>query len=173
MPDDTIDEPGSGTVLPTSTIIATPPGAASPVPAPEAPTIRYPPFPPVPSGVTILPYKQFKEHGIQIFGSEPDGTGIEIDGLGIPTIELRVPHATDECKTDTKRKKRKNGDDDEKGKRKELTEEEKIKREILKKDPVARAQEQKRQRLLLFAKKQWYDQWAEGEDLRGTRTYAS
>jgi hypothetical protein len=33
---------------------------------PNAPLIRFPPFPDVPEGVTILPFKAFREHGIQI-----------------------------------------------------------------------------------------------------------
>lgn len=52
----------------------------------------------------ITPFKEFKEHGIQIFSGDTDD---EIDGLGIPTVELRVQHETDNCKTDTKRRKKK------------------------------------------------------------------
>ncbi|KAF8956687.1 hypothetical protein BDZ97DRAFT_1850031 [Flammula alnicola] len=146
--------------------------SATVVNQPNAPLIRFPPFPPVPPGVKITPFKQFKEHGIQIFSD----TGVEIDGLGIPTVRLRVPHDTDVCKTQTKRKKTKEGEEgDEEGEQdgnvtaKKKGKGKKGAEEIL--DPVARAQEQRRQRLLLFAKKEWYEQWAEGEDLRGTKTY--
>jgi hypothetical protein len=58
--------------------------------------LKFPPFPPVPEGTTILPFASFKEKGIQI---APSHSGEEVDGLGIPTVELRVPHDTDECKT--------------------------------------------------------------------------
>jgi hypothetical protein len=42
-----------------------------------------------------------------------------------------------------------------------------------KKDPAARALELKQQRALLFAKMEWYEQWAEGEAMRGTSVYDS
>ncbi|KAG2119150.1 uncharacterized protein F5147DRAFT_832928 [Suillus discolor] len=32
---------------------------------------------------------------------------MELDGLGIPTVELRVKHSTDECKSNTRKRKRK------------------------------------------------------------------
>lgn len=73
-----------------------------------------------------MSFKNFRPHGIQLFpeptknlhGSGVDvaaiPTGVaavvandddaELDALGIPTVELRVKHATDECKS----KKRKN-----------------------------------------------------------------
>jgi hypothetical protein len=86
---------------------------------PNAPLIRFPPFLDVPEEVTILPFKTFREHGIQIFTS---GYGDEIDGLGIPTVALRVPHDTDACKMDAKKKKKgrnkqdgEDGDGDEEG----------------------------------------------------------
>ncbi|GLB34237.1 hypothetical protein LshimejAT787_0111210 [Lyophyllum shimeji] len=67
--------------------------------------LTFPPFPQPPPGVTIIPFKDFKERGIQMFatGEEDD---VERDGLGIPTVELRVRHNTDACKTDTKRKRK-------------------------------------------------------------------
>jgi hypothetical protein len=85
---------------------ADPPQPTSQAPAPIAPTddrLTFPPFPRAPEGVTIIPFKEFKERGIQLFatGQEDD---VERDGLGIPTVELRVHHDTDECKTETKRK---------------------------------------------------------------------
>ncbi|KAG6919776.1 hypothetical protein DXG01_001615 [Tephrocybe rancida] len=66
--------------------------------------LTFPPFPVAPSGVTITPFKDFKERGIQMFATEKDE--VERDGLGIPTVELRVKHDTDKCKTDTKRKRK-------------------------------------------------------------------
>ncbi|KAJ7243644.1 hypothetical protein C8J57DRAFT_1365554 [Mycena rebaudengoi] len=64
---------------------------------------RFPPFPAVPEGVTIIPFKDFKENGIQMFDG-PDE--VERDGLGIPTIALRVKHDTDVSKTNPDRKKK-------------------------------------------------------------------
>ena len=65
--------------------------------------LTFPPFPTPPPGVTITPFKNFKEIGIQMFAK--DGDDVERDGLGIPTIALRVRHDADVCKTETKRKK--------------------------------------------------------------------
>ena len=151
----------------------------------NAPLIRFPPFPDVPEGVTILPFKAFREHGIQIFTSE---YGDEVDGLGIPTVALRIPHDTDVCKTDAKKKKKwrkkldgEDGDGDEeggddeveavgrKGKKKARIGD--VQPENKKLTPIERAQEQRRKRFLLFANNPWYIQWAEGEDLRGTKIY--
>lgn len=135
-------------------------------PTPAAPLVRYPPFPPVPPGVEILPFKSFKEHGIQIFSP----TNVEIDGLGIPTVPLRVPHATDQRKTQTKDKPADNQTPNYKqeamNKKAKQKEEPKVKM-----DPLSKAQEQRRQRIMLFERKEWYNVWAEGEDLRGIRTY--
>ncbi|KIJ13310.1 hypothetical protein PAXINDRAFT_100774 [Paxillus involutus ATCC 200175] len=103
----------------------------------EPPFIKFPPFPKPPEGVTIMPFKNFKARGIQLFsesrqlGDDED----ELDALGIPTVELRIKHATDECKSSTrkKRKKKKNA-------------------------MMAEA--------LPVKKLAWYDEWQEGEDLR-------
>ena len=163
---------------------STPPPTAIVNPS-NAPLIRFPPFPDVPEGVTILPFKAFREHGIQIFTSE---YGDEIDGLGIPTVALRIPHDTDVCKTDAKKKKKgrrkqdgedvdgdEEGGNDEveavgrKGKKKARIGD--VQPENKKLTPIERAQEQRRRRFLLFANNPWYIQWAEGEDLRGTKIY--
>ena len=48
-----------------------------------------------------MPFKDFKEHGIAV---QPGPGDEEVDALGIPTIPLKVRHATDVCKTNTKRK---------------------------------------------------------------------
>ncbi|KAJ6605947.1 hypothetical protein B0H10DRAFT_2075275, partial [Mycena sp. CBHHK59/15] len=69
---------------------------------PDALQSRFPPFPDVPEGVTILPFKDFKECGIQ---RTLDTDGIEKDTLGIPTIRLRVKHDTDVSKTNPNPKK--------------------------------------------------------------------
>ena len=137
--------------------------------------------------MTIRPFRAFREHGIQIFTTED---GEEIDGLGIPTVALRVPHDTDVCKTDAKKKKKgkkkrdgedADGDGDEEGgdgeaevvsrKGKKKLRLGDVQPENKKLTPIERAQEQRRKRLLLFANNPWYIQWAEGEDLRGTKIY--
>ena len=43
--------------------------------------------------------------------------------------------------------------------------------EKVKLNPMEKAKEQRNQRYLLFEKKEWYDQWSEGEHLRGLKTY--
>ncbi|KAF7288412.1 hypothetical protein HMN09_01393700 [Mycena chlorophos] len=48
-------------------------------------THRYPPFPPVPAGVTIIPFADFTGFGPRIVR---DGETFERDGLGIPTVVL-------------------------------------------------------------------------------------
>ncbi|KAH0840312.1 hypothetical protein J3R83DRAFT_1323 [Lanmaoa asiatica] len=76
--------------------------------------LKFPPFPGPPPGVTIMPFKHFKPRGIQLF-SEPKTGGngaveeedAELDALGIPTVELRVKHATDECKSNPRKKRKK------------------------------------------------------------------
>lgn len=72
-------------------------------PAPE-PLLTFPPFPPIAEGNTLVPFKDFKPSGIQIFSVDGE---VELDGLGIPTVELRVKHDTDESKTGVKRGKKK------------------------------------------------------------------
>lgn len=111
---------------------------------PELPFIRFPPFPNPPEGVTIMPFKDFKPRGIQLFAQlkrSQDGDedeDVELDGMGIPTLELRVKHTTDECKSN-KRKKRK-------------------KKHALNATPGAPVK-----------KSPWYEEWEEGEDLRVTQ----
>ncbi|KAG6825546.1 hypothetical protein H0H87_009301, partial [Tephrocybe sp. NHM501043] len=75
-----------------------------PLPAIADDRMTFPPFPVAPPGVSITPFKDFKEHGIQMFPAENDV--IERDVFGIPTVELRIKHDTDTCKTETKRKRR-------------------------------------------------------------------
>lgn len=82
---------------------------------------KFPPFPSPPPGVTIIPFKDFKPRGIQINMNSSENA-VEIDALGIPTVELRVKHETDESKSGagpkkSKKKKRKApGDEPEKRK---------------------------------------------------------
>ena len=63
--------------------------------------ITFPPFPKSAEGVTVMPFKAFKERGICI---EPGADDAEIDALGIPTVPIRTRHSTDQCKSKSKRK---------------------------------------------------------------------
>jgi hypothetical protein len=120
-----------------STPVSNPPEIA-PSPAAEKADghkIRFPPFPTVPEGVTIIPFKDFKEHGIQVVEGEDE---IELDGLGIPTVQLRVKHDTDFSKTNPNRKR-------------------KTAREMAATRPGFR--------------KEWWEDWEEGEDLRNHGPY--
>lgn len=67
-----------------------------------------------------------------------EGDEEERDGLGIPTIEMRTVHDTDICKTETKRKRK------------------------------ARKAEQFKPSVAPGARKEWWQQWEEAEDLRTT-----
>ncbi|KAG5642522.1 hypothetical protein DXG03_002595 [Asterophora parasitica] len=80
----------------TTTIAATEPGDER---------LTFPPFPQPPSGVSIVPFKAFKESGIQILATDPNDDR-ERDGHGIPTVELRVKHNTDSSKTEATRKRK-------------------------------------------------------------------
>jgi ribulose 1,5-bisphosphate synthetase/thiazole synthase len=65
--------------------------------------ITFPPFPPTPAGVTLVPFKDWEERGICM---DPGPLDAEVDTLGIPTILVRSKgHADDVCKTNTKRKR--------------------------------------------------------------------
>jgi len=108
--------------------------------SPETPFIIFPPFPTPPPGVTLVPFKDFKPRGIQLFSEATGGLDeeeMELDGMGIPTVELRVKHLTDECKSGTRKRKRK------------------------KKTAAADGMPVK--------KLPWYEEWEEGEDLRVTK----
>jgi len=129
----------------------------------DGPILTFPPFPTLPQGVSITPFKDFKEHGIQIFSD----TDIEIDALGIPTVQLGVAHGLDRCKTETRRKTMKK-DEVLKGSKKGKIAPEKVDPEMENMTPMER---KNHQRFLMFANKEWYDQWAEGEHLRGVKTY--
>lgn len=72
-------------------------------PASQLPYLTFPPFPEIPPG-SLCAFKDFLPSGIQVPVDESNE--IELDGLGIPTLELRVKHNTDESKTGKKRKKK-------------------------------------------------------------------
>ncbi|THV03347.1 hypothetical protein K435DRAFT_835920 [Dendrothele bispora CBS 962.96] len=73
------------------------------VPALQQHLYTFPPFPKCPEGVQITPFTEYQENGIQVFSAD----GREIDGLGIPTVELKTKHDTDEGKTEARPKKSK------------------------------------------------------------------
>ncbi|KIK81810.1 hypothetical protein PAXRUDRAFT_832598 [Paxillus rubicundulus Ve08.2h10] len=103
----------------------------------DPPFIKFPPFPKPPEGVTIMPFKDFKARGIQLFSEskQPEDDEDELDALGIPTVELRIKHATDACKSITRKKRKK-------------------KKSAMMTEAVP------------VKKLAWYDEWEEGEDLR-------
>ncbi|KAL0950295.1 hypothetical protein HGRIS_010274 [Hohenbuehelia grisea] len=65
--------------------------------------ITFPPFPKAPPGVDIIPFSEFTECGIEIelFG---DGDA-EVDGRGIPTLEIKKKHDTDVVKSNPRKRK--------------------------------------------------------------------
>lgn len=115
------------------------PSAADTTATQDLAFITFPPFPKPPPGVTLIPFKDFRARGIQLFevvGGQNE-EDMELDGLGIPTVELRVKHSTDECKSNTRKRKRK-------------------KKTAGVDSAPAR-------------KVPWYEEWEEGEDLRITK----
>lgn len=69
----------------------------------DGPRLTFPPFPEAPEGVHIEPFSTFQERGIAM---DPGPDDAEVDTFGIPTVPLKPRHATDACKTNTKRKRR-------------------------------------------------------------------
>jgi hypothetical protein len=57
-----------------------------------APPVTFPPFPSAPPGVDIIPFKDFKGHGIDV---ERDEFGREIDRLGVRTAILPTQEEPD------------------------------------------------------------------------------
>lgn len=49
----------------------------------------WPPFPNPPAGAKIVKFKDFKSHGIQLSMMDE---GVELDGEGVPTVQLNVKH---------------------------------------------------------------------------------
>lgn len=54
----------------------------------------FPPFPPPPHGVAVVPFNEFKECGISLVR---DKYGQEVDGVGVPTISLPFVDELDSC----------------------------------------------------------------------------
>ena len=115
----------------------------------QKPLLKFPPFPAVPEETTILPFASFKERGIQV---APNHSGEEVDGLGIPTVELRVPHDTDECKTGaTKRSGIKN-----------------VKKDNEEVVPVTDPNPNPKRTYYHYERRDWWEEWAVAEESRGS-----
>ncbi|KAL6309820.1 hypothetical protein BKA93DRAFT_821530 [Sparassis latifolia] len=69
------------------------------------PYLIFPPFPAPPPGVSITPFKAFKPSGIEI-NLDPRPDDVEHDGLGVPTLELRVKHELTEAEQRRRRRPR-------------------------------------------------------------------
>jgi hypothetical protein len=67
--------------------------------------LRFPPFPPSPDGVTIVPFKEFKAAGYKRVTTEA-GEEVEVDAFaGLPTIKvLNEEEAAQKRKTKKKRR---------------------------------------------------------------------
>ena len=80
-------------------------GSSSTAVLPDIPAnyIKFPPFPAPPAGKKILSFKEFRPSGIQIV-IDPEPGHVELDGLGIPTVQLRVKHDLTEAEQKKKRK---------------------------------------------------------------------
>ena len=116
----------------------------------QKPLLKFPPFPAVPEETTILPFASFKETGIQV---APNHSGEEIDGLGIPTVGLRVPHDTDECKTGATKRS---------GSIKNVK---KVKEEVA---PVTDPNPNPKRTYYHYERRDWWEEWAEAEESRGS-----
>lgn len=80
------------------------PAAAAPVPT-DQPWITFPPFPKPPAGTSIVSFQNFKPSGIQIVVDVDDGDATEeLDGLGIPTVQLRIRHSLTEAEQKKEKK---------------------------------------------------------------------
>ena len=94
------------------------------------PYYKWPPFPEPPPGVKIIPFDEFVPSGI-VINMDPDA--VEVDGLGIPTVQLKVKHDNSGLPKKKKKKKALAGGN---------------------------------------VKSTWYEDWAEGEDLRSSHDYS-
>ncbi|KAF7432655.1 hypothetical protein PC9H_004597 [Pleurotus ostreatus] len=117
--------------------------------------LRFPPFPPVPPGTVITPFAQFRECGIQIEFGAGDGD-IELDGRGIPTIELRTKHDTDESKSEARKRKKS------RQRQKDREEEEQRARQRVTNNSGPKTPATLGKPLI----KEWWQDWEEGENLR-------
>ncbi|KAH9029417.1 hypothetical protein EDB85DRAFT_2147340 [Lactarius pseudohatsudake] len=75
----------------------------------SATMLRFPPFPAPPDGVTLISFTAFRPSGIRVPIDDDDDPRLgeaELDGLGIPTVALRVKHVADSTEKKKKRKKK-------------------------------------------------------------------
>jgi hypothetical protein len=72
--------------------------------------LRFPPFPVLPDGATLLSFTAFRPSGIRVPIDDDEDPRrpeeAEVDELGIPTIALRVKHVADSAEKKKKRKKK-------------------------------------------------------------------
>lgn len=87
-----------------------PPQGSNPPPDLSAPLIKFPPFPDIPEGVSIIPFSQFPLKGIKK-RLVPDPDHPDLDGHGRPTVRLKVAHASTSSDK-WKKKKRRLGEGD-------------------------------------------------------------
>ena len=96
------------------------------------PYYKWPPFLQPPPGVIIKPFEDFRASGIRI---NMDADAVELDGEGIPTVQLKVKH-----------------------------------------DPFGLPKKKKKHTVHIggtaVRKSTWYEDWAEGEDLRSSHDYS-
>lgn len=89
--------------------VVTPQGS-DPLPDMSAPWIKFPPFPEIPDGVSIIPFSKFRPKGIRK-RLVPDPEYPELDGYGRPTAQLKVSH-TSTSSDKWRKKKRRLGEGD-------------------------------------------------------------
>ncbi|KAH7924673.1 hypothetical protein BV22DRAFT_1120038 [Leucogyrophana mollusca] len=67
---------------------------------------KYPPFPTVPEGAVIIPFKDFAPSGYRrIASASGDGSEIEVDGYGIPTVKVVSEEEARQRSKDRKRRR--------------------------------------------------------------------
>lgn len=92
----------------TATVV--PPQGSQPPADMSTPLIRFPPFPEIPEGVSIIPFSQFRPKGIKK-RQVPDPDYPDLDGYRRPTTKLKVAHASTSSDR-WKKKKRRLGEGD-------------------------------------------------------------
>lgn len=112
--------------------------------APEPHKLTFPPFPQLLEGSILPAFKDFKPSGIQMFSGDGE---VEVDGLGIPTIEMRTRHETDEIKTGNNKGTKR-----------------------ARKAAAAAEREAAEARGEPVRKLTWWEEWEESEDLRVSQT---
>ena len=106
--------------------------------------LTFPPFPQLLEGSTLPAFRDFKPSGIQMFSGDGD---VEIDGLGIETVEMRTKHDTDAVKTGNRKGTKR-----------------------VKKAAAALEREAAEARGEPVKKLTWWEEWEESEDLRVSQT---